>query len=153
MSLLIAAVGIPACGGDDEPATERSSQPTAATAATGPTAGAREPKPKRKRARAKQQRDPTGATQQSAPAEEEPPQLQPPPTTGGDNRDKIDRDYYDAAKRVCSALPIEKFARALGSERSDPDAVAKTYAKRYPADRRKAVEDGCRAGFRAAPGQ
>jgi hypothetical protein len=149
--LLIAAVAVAACGSDDEPAKEPASR--APAAATGPTAraenadNAEKGKPKQRRDRATTE-ERAGSTSDSSPPEEEQPQQQPPPTTKERDRGSIDRDYYDAAKRVCGALPIERFARALESESSDPDAVARAYAQRYPADRRRAVQDGCLAGLR-----
>jgi hypothetical protein len=54
-------------------------------------------------------------------------------------------NLYSQARQVCKALTLDGLAHEYEVART-PTAVAKAYAKAYPANQRAAVYNGCKAG-------
>ncbi|HEY1356212.1 MAG TPA: hypothetical protein VGF09_07840 [Solirubrobacterales bacterium] len=55
---------------------------------------------------------------------------------------------YEIDREICSALPASEMAASLKiDEGSDPEEIAKAYAKQYPGRYREPAYEGCLAGL------
>jgi hypothetical protein len=170
LALLLAALALVACGGDEDSASESSATTRDASEQEGNRSdtnqagttgtedarrkrtGNRAQRPKRKSRVGRSDTGPAAPAGPTTPKERPKQEESGSPQLTSDPQElkRVARELSRQARTVCKAYGTKLLAKDLRSRSRKPDDLAEEYAASYHVDIREAVAAGCKAGLLAS---